>query len=686
MDKRKMGNGDDDKDNNYNYNNSPYYIQGMKSTIPIPPSNVTTTSESSSTNAIKQQIDATTATLASAVPLSRSPSTSTATATLSTASPLVGEDVSQWRMRQLNRHTVAQKLIALGANEEEANLAGRAVQRYCLVRTARRRIRTFLKERDSLWRNGSMRSNGMLDDMVAAAGGDTTLSSFNMVASTTTMTATYSLDDTLQVMQEFDLSGKDICAILTHSPSLALMMPRKSFLNQDIRDATTKSNIPATGTGETLEDTLERTFHGLLLHTLGLRKYDARKVIRTCPGLLSVRGSKSAEQIMTMMLKLGVSEFSVARDKSSIPTLLSRSPAGLFRLIAFLCSSSIRMSMDQVGPLLRRKQSRELMDAVIPIPASTSSLLPSNSNYDQSIDVMDHDILDDDDDDSMTEAEIWSKTREERKRRIEDIYRNMTRTAYTLRTEIGTEDLSRVISAYPNVLLLDVDRQILPVARYLMDDLGILSGDLARVLQLFPMLLGMDIADMEVVVGYLLALGIDEVDMPSIFRAFPALLTMKPKDMQPVVDYLRSIGVVDIGAFVTRLPPVLGYNVEKDLRPKWEFLKVVCMFASFEINKFPAYFSYPLERVIRTRYEYLSCKGISRQLIPVDSVLRYGDKDFATKVARDEDKGESFRIFCEKNRSTTNIRGEDNTKPNRNGRKKPRPSRTQRYSDDTNDV
>jgi mTERF len=477
------------------------------------------------------------------------------------------------------------------------------------------------------------------------------------------------LEDTLQVMQDFGLSGKDISAILTHSPSLALMMPKTSFLEQegDSSDSTMR-------TGETLEETLERSFHGLLLNTLGLRKYDARKVLRTCPGLLSVRGSKSAEQIMVMMSKLGVSEASVARDKASLPTLLSRSPAGLFRLASFLCSSSVRMPIDQVGPLLRRKQSRELMDAVIPIPAtSVIETTDQNTGFD-----MENGVLSDDD--PIAEAAIWSRTREERKRNVEELYRNMTKTAFALRNEIGTEDLGRVISAYPNVLLLDVDRQILPVAEYLMEELGILKGDLARVLQLYPMLLGMEIAEMEVVVGYLLALGVEEEDLPSIFRAFPALLTMKPQDMQPVVDYLRSIGVEDIGTFVTRLPPVLGYSVEKELKPKWEFLKVVCMFASFEINKFPAYFSYPLERVIRTRYEYLSHKGISRQLIPVDSVLRYGDKDFTAKVARDEDDGEMFRTFCT-NRSKK-VRGEKSPKKSQSRKKRDQPIQSSLQSEE----
>ena len=90
--------------------------------------------------------------------------------------------------------------------------------------------------------------------------------------------------------------------------------------------------------------------------------------------------------------------------------------------------------------------------------------------------------------------------------------------------------------------------------------------------------------------------------------------------------------------YSSRLPPVLGYSVEKDLKPKWRYLASVSQFASFEVGRFPAYFSYPFERVIKSRFEYLrDVKHIPLQLLSVDQILRFGDKDFATIVAKDDD-------------------------------------------------
>ncbi len=98
-----------------------------------------------------------------------------------------------------------------------------------------------------------------------------------------------------------------------------------------------------------------------------------------------------------------------------------------------------------------------------------------------------------------------------------------------------------------------------------------------------------------------------------------------------------------------RLPPVLGYSVENDLIPKWKYLNEVRNYPSFEISRFPAYFSYPLDRVIKCRYEYLqSIKKLPVKYFPIDEVLRYGDRDFATAVAKDEDETEYLAFAEEK--------------------------------------
>jgi len=641
------------------------------------------------------------------------------TNTLANAEASSSSSSTSW-MAQFGTKNVAQFLLANGdvTDEASARTAGDAVERYCVVRTARLRIRRFLKERDTLWATGSSApgtssSSSSRSELEAMAASDMATSpAASLLLSYAEQrerqrrstshedgddaedglesTPSYGFEDVLEVMRDYGLTGNDLCVLLTHSPNLALRVPRKSFLREGQTDE-----------AETLEETLERSLKGLLMSTLGLRRYDARKVLRTCPGLLSVRGSESAVQVVTIMTKLGVSESSLARDKNSLPVLLSRSPAGLFRLVAFLSSAAVRMPLEQIGPLLRRRVGRELMDALLPVPNTSYSKVLANANNGNAnvntvtiaaanattttyTDIAAQEVSKDSSEDATTledDAAAWSNTRIERQERIERTYAGMTQTAGILRAQIGTQDLSKVVAAYPNVLLLDAEKQILPVARYLMGGLGIWQNDLSGVLQLYPTLLGTKIEDLERVVSYVLTLGVDEDDLAGIFRAFPGLFALPIEDMEAVVDYLRSIDVLDVGAFVTKLPPVLGYSVEEELKPKWEFLKTVCLQPEFELKEFPAYFSYPFRRVINARFSYLAYKGISIRFVSmrIDTVLRFGDIDFAKKIALDDDEGQAFFSF-----SSQRGRRKANATAQKLKRKKRDPRNTNAYANNNN--
>jgi len=598
------------------------------------------------------------------------------------SSPLPSSSSSPTTVLQYSSKNIEQTLIqnAIKGTDElsdpiTAKLAGDAIERYCIVRSARKNIRRFLKERDNLWSgagaggsssddNGndssSASSRHELETLAAFAAASSPAASLLLSyaeqqkgGATDQEDSSFTFQDVIDVMKEYGLTINDICVLFTHSPNLALRVPRKSFLRIASKQehATLDSDVDVdvenhdhehvhddVDHDESLEETLERSLQGLLQTTLGLRRYDARKVLRQCPTLVTVRGSKSAVQILTMMTSMGVSTSSLKRDKAGLPTLLSRSPAGVFRLISFLSSTAARMPLKQIGPLLRRKIGQQLLDAVTPIPPLTISLGTTTTTTTPEIDEIEID-----------RREVWYRNRAERKIQIERTYGEMTRTALLLQKQLGTQNLSKVIAAYPQVLLLDGEKQILPVARYLMGGLGIWKDDLSSLVQLYPTIFGKTIDELETIVSYLVdELGVDEDDLGHIFRSFPVLFTLDiHQDIEPVVAYLKThCNIKDIGSFVTRLPPVLGYSVEKEIQPKWEFLKKMTLKPEYELNSFPAYFSYPFQRVIKTRFNYLASKNIfwfSSNCI--DSVLRYGDIDFATKIALDDDEGVAYKAF-----------------------------------------
>ena len=240
--------------------------------------------------------------------------------------------------RRLNK-LVFSTLTQHGAGVEEAQRAASAVEAHTLERFRRRQLRLYMKARDDSWSNffqneatyaldmcSEEQSNLLLQqDFVSAAG-----------------FKNERIDNVLKQLFDAGLTGKDCAAVLTHTPSLALS-----------KDGNVKEGVDYA--------------MALLCNNLGLRRYDARKVIRACPGLLTAQGANSAAQIVDMLSSLGVSRSSLARDKARLPLMLSRQPGSLFRLAAFLASNLIRLPTDRVGPLLRRPECLPLLDSVVPL-------------------------------------------------------------------------------------------------------------------------------------------------------------------------------------------------------------------------------------------------------------------------------------------------------------------------------
>lgn len=282
-------------------------------------------------------------------------------------------------------------------------------------------------------------------------------------------------------------------------------------------------------------------------------------MLRTCPGLLTKSGSESAEQVITILSGLGVSESSLARDKRILPLLLSRKPSSLFQLVAFLSSDVIRMPMNSIGPLIRKPGCSILLDIVAPVyrkdfveladnnaaierdellSTFSDKIQKCNGNYESIV--------------SGTLDRLYNSKMAFERKRITKAYNVMTETATYLRERVGISDLGKILSAYPTILCFDVKSQIAPVVTFLEDTIGIDNNNIPLLLQSYPALLGKNVDDLDEVVDFLRLLDVDEESLESIIRAFPSLLTVDVEEtMIPVVEFLRSIGISNIGRFIT---------------------------------------------------------------------------------------------------------------------------------------
>jgi hypothetical protein len=242
------------------------------------------------------------------------------------------------------------------------------------------------------------------------------------------------------------------------------------------------------------------------------------------------------------MVSLGSSTNAIARDKTSLPVLLSRSPALIFRLVAFLSSAQLKVPLNAIGPILRQKQSAEMLDAVAPLkkPLSLGGELDAIANKNLT--------------DSEAESEILGYFKLDntmQQEKIERGYQSMEAVANVLRLSAGIKDFRIILSSYPHVFFLNVTN-IISVTGFLKEEVGMTREDVAKAIQTFPTLLEQDVEKMREVVKHLQLLEVNDEALPSMLRSFPATLLLDTEsNIDPVVDFLRGIGVRNIGRFVT---------------------------------------------------------------------------------------------------------------------------------------
>ena len=116
-------------------------------------------------------------------------------------------------LSQYNAQRVALRLQELGVDNETSIRAGRVVQDYVLARITRRRIRKFLQEREAMWTAGEYESVSGRNGMTPVLSPDAAKN--------------FDVDAVIAVMTEFGLTGNDVAAIFSHTPSVAIMRARR---------------------------------------------------------------------------------------------------------------------------------------------------------------------------------------------------------------------------------------------------------------------------------------------------------------------------------------------------------------------------------------------------------------------------------------------------------------------------
>lgn len=221
---------------------------------------------------------------------------------------------------------------------------------------------------------------------------------------------------------------------------------------------------------------------------------------------------------------------------------------------------------------------------------------------------------------------------------VYDIDADMTPAVLYLRRVLCVEETAHVdqyLRASP-LLLGTSPAAMQQVVHFLTDIVGLDSAMLSATLRSFPPLLTCSVDVNLGPAAQFLAndLSLEPEELQKVVRAFPTVLTLDIEcDMREVVNYFRRKGVINVGRIVNRLPPILGYDLETNIMPKMEYLENELGLSSFDILRFPGYFSYSLEKCVEPRTKFLQAKGCSLTQPGLNMALGLTDEDFCERIA-----------------------------------------------------
>lgn len=222
---------------------------------------------------------------------------------------------------------------------------------------------------------------------------------------------------------------------------------------------------------------------------------------------------------------------------------------------------------------------------------------------------------------------------------VYDIDADMVPAMVCLREVLGVVDsvpVDHYISASP-LLLGTPPAAMREVVNFLTDSIGLDSTMLSAVLRSFPPLLTCCVdANLAPAANFLTNdLSLERTELAKVVRAFPAVLTLDVEcDMREKVNYFRCRGVINVGRIVKRLPPILGYDLDSNIVPKMEYVEQELGLSSYDILRFPGYFSYSLEKCIEPRTKFLQAKGRSVTQSGLNMALALSDEEFCARIAQ----------------------------------------------------
>ncbi|KAL5858140.1 hypothetical protein ACOSQ3_005598 [Xanthoceras sorbifolium] len=191
-------------------------------------------------------------------------------------------------------------------------------------------------------------------------------------------------------------------------------------------------------------------------------------------------------------------------------------------------------------------------------------------------------------------------------------------------------DFSRLAYLCPQLFDLNFDpSEIEPVLDFLITDLQASVQQRRGLVVNCPRILFSDVEYcLQPTLSYLRRLGVKKLNVPSKLNAH--LLNTRVEKLRKTLKFLRSIGLSheEAAGFCSRMPAIFGYDIEDNLRIKFEFLVWEMERSLEELKEFPQYFGFSLGKRIAPRHWHLKQRNVH---IKLNRMLLWSDNRFYAK-------------------------------------------------------
>jgi mTERF domain-containing protein len=183
----------------------------------------------------------------------------------------------------------------------------------------------------------------------------------------------------------------------------------------------------------------------------------------------------------------------------------------------------------------------------------------------------------------------------------------------------------KIILSYPNYVDYNLDDHILPITRYFIQDLEYSSNEFSVILYKFPRVMTNSLRRIKSVVGYLrYQVGLSGVQVKRLLYQSPQIVSLRNEHLHQQIESLRllfDLSDEEVTRVMVAMPTLLVLSVSRNLEPKRTFL-----FETFgddraavkaAVLRLPTLLGYSLEKRIRPRIEAILKRNLDPAIITV---------------------------------------------------------------------